>query len=418
MFIQGRLILDPAAPPTPGWLRIEGGVIAELGEGEPPRACLPPALGGPDCVVSPAFFDAHCHLPQTDSVGVDGLTLLDWLNAAIFPAETWWGRGAAVAMAMTAARRHMLQGTVGVAAYLTSHGEVNREVLGVLAARTPMRFHAGRVGMDRLAPQPLIAEDLDRARQRPPRPCVLPQLGSDPRRRVSANPRFAITCTDELLAEFGWFAKANPGVFVQTHLSESVEECAKVRELFPRDASYTHVYDRFGLLHRRTLLAHAIHLSDDEWRLIAQRGSIAVHCPTANIFLQAGLFNLDKAREHSVRVALGSDIAGGPDAAMPRVARAMIETAKVRKLTRRAGDPPVRVPTPAEAWDLITHGNAEVLGWSDAGRLTVGAAADLLVLRPPQAWLDQHIIGRLIYNWDASLIEARVFEGRVWECDK
>lgn len=413
MLIQGRLLIDPALPPMPGWLRVERGRIAQIGEGDPPRDAMPPTLGGPDRVISPAFFDAHCHLPQTDSVGIDGLTLLDWLDRAIFPAETWWGRGAGVSMALTAAHRHLRQGTVGVAAYLTSHGEINREVLGVLAAKTPLRFHAGRVGMDRLAPAPLLEEDLDRARQRPPRPCVLPQLGDDPRRRVSANPRFAITCSDELLAEFGWFAQANPGVYVQTHLSESVEECAKVRELFPKDRDYTSVYDRFGLLHERTLLAHGVHLTEDEWKLIARRRSVVVHCPTANLFLQAGLFNLDKAREHGARLALGSDIAGGPDIAMPRVARAMIETAKVRMQTRRAGDPSVSVPTPAEAWTMITRTNADLLGWSDSGRLEVGASADVLVLRPPTAWLDEHVVGRVVYGWDAELIEARVYEGRV-----
>lgn len=374
---------------------------------------MPPSIGGPDFVVSPGFFDAHCHLPQAGTVGVDGLPLLEWLQGAVFPAEAWWGRGAGVHAALDAARSHLREGTLGVAAYLTSHGEINREVLGTLAVRSPLRFIAGRVGMDRLAPAELLAEDLDRSRQRPPRPCVLPQIGADPRRRVSANPRFAVTCSEELLAEFGWFAGENPEVFVQTHLSESPDECAEIRRLFPRDPTYTAVYDRFGLLHKRTLLAHCCHLTDEEWDLIARRDAVVVHCPTANIFLHAGLFNLDAARAHGVRVGIGSDIAGGPDFAMPRVARAVIETAKVRSMTRRPGEPAVRVPSPAEVWDMITRGNAEVLDWADSGRIVEGAAADLLVLRPPAGWLDEHLIGRLIYGWDSSLIQARIVAGTV-----
>lgn len=411
MIVQGRLLTDPARAPFPGWLRVSDGVIRELHEGEPPASELPAAVGGPDHVITPAFFDAHCHLPQTDSVGIDGLPLLEWLNRAVFPAESWWGRGgsgAALHMALTAAKRHLREGTAGVAAYLTSHGAVNREVLAALAAKTPLRFIAGRVGMDRLAPDDLLAEDRDRARERPPRACVLPALGTDPRHVVSANPRFAVSCSEELLAEFGWWVRDHPGTFVQTHLSESPDELAKIKELFPHDRDYTSVYDRFGLLTERTLLAHAIHLSDEERALIARRRSVVVHCPTANVFLQAGLFNLDKAREFGLRVALGSDIAGGPDVAMPRVARAMIETAKVRKLTRRVGEPPVDVPTPARAWETITRGNAELLGWGDAGRIEVGASALLLALRVPLTWIDEHLVGRLLYGWDASLIDGRV----------
>ncbi|MFM9956640.1 MAG: amidohydrolase family protein [Phycisphaerales bacterium] len=420
MILHGRLLIDPASPAQLGWVRVEHGRIAEMGEGDLPAGMGPPAHGGASHVITPAFFDAHCHLPQTDSVGVDGLPLLEWLNRAVFPAEMWWGRGAAPHMAMTAVRRHQREGTAGIAAYLTSHGAINREVLTMLAAKTPMRFIAGRVGMDRLAPEELLEEDWDRVRQRPVRPCVLPKVGNDlpglPQRHVvSGNPRFAVTCSEELLAEFGWWVKDNAtgvkdGPWIQTHLSESPDELAKIMELFPppRDRDYTSVYDRFGLLTERTLLAHAIHLSDDERALIAARRSIVVHCPTANLFLQSGLFNLDKAREFGLRVALGSDIAGGPDVAMPRVARAMIETAKVRRMVRRAGEPSVRIPTPAEAWSMITRENAEMLGWGDCGRLEVNATAALLVLRVPETWLDEHLVGRLIYGWDASLIEARV----------
>jgi guanine deaminase len=242
---------------------------------------------------------------------------------------------------------------------------------------------------------------------------VLPVVGG--RGLVSANPRFAIACTEELLAEIGWYVRDHPGTWVQTHLAESPDECARVRELFPKDPSYTAVYDQLGLLTERTLLAHAIHLSEAEWRLIGERRSIVVHCPTANTFLEAGLFDLSAARRHGVRVALGTDVAAGADIAMPRVARAMIEVAKVRRMTARtlAEREATVVPTPAEAWTMITSGNAELLGWPDAGRLEPGAAADLLVLRPGHDWFDRHLIGRLIYGWSSELVETRVFNGRV-----
>lgn len=411
------MLIDPETPPTgpePGWLRVEGGRIAEMGFGDPPRDVGGALLGGRDAVICPSFTDAHIHLPQIDSAGCDGLPLLPWLERVVFPAEVWWGRGQAKSMARTAARRMLRQGTGGFAGYLTSHGEISREVGVWLRDRTPLRFVVGRVAMDRHAPDELTAEDRGRAASRPVPSPAMAALSSDARRVVSANPRFAVSCSEELLAEIGWWVGANPGAFIQTHLAESRAECALVSELFPSDAHYTGVYDRAGLLGPRTLLAHCVHLSPDEWRLIAERRSIVVHCPAANIFLESGLFDYGAALRHGVRLALGSDVAAGSDVAMPRVARGFIETAKVRRMTMDADAP---APTPAQAWRMITRGNAEALGWGDSGRLEVGASADLLVLRVPETWIDEHLVGRLIYNWSSRLIEGRVLGGAVADPD-
>jgi guanine deaminase len=240
----------------------------------------------------------------------------------------------------------------------------------------------------------------------------MPAYADDGRHEVSANPRFAITSSDELLAEIGWHVREHPSTPVQTHLSESTRECARVSELFPDDESYTHVYERYGLLTDRTLLAHCIHLTDAEWTLISQRRSAVVHCPSANTFLRAGLFDFGRAREAGVRLALGTDVAAGPDVAMPRVARACIEVAKMRAMTV---DPNAHIPTPAEAWGLITKEGADALGWDTTGRLEVGADADALLLRVPDTWHDEHLVGRLIYNWSPELIESRVLNGTLWQ---
>ncbi|MDX2115744.1 MAG: amidohydrolase family protein [Planctomycetota bacterium] len=409
-YVAGRLLIDPARPPEPGWLRIAGGRIVDMGFADLPPSG-PPDLGGADRVISPAFIDAHLHIPQIDAVGCDGLPLLEWLDRVVFPSEAWWGRGRALHDARTAARRMAREGTVGAAVYLSSHPDASAEALGLLA-RLPMRWLAGRVAMDRRAPEALIEPDRARAARRPVPSVGAARPAEAGRLTVSLNPRFAVSCSDELLAEVGWAVRdgaargATP--WVQTHVSEAVEECRLVAELFPDSASYTDVYDRFGLLTERTLLAHGVHLSEAELRLIARRGSVLVHCPTANTFLRAGMFDLGAARRAGVRLALGSDVAGGPDVAMPRVARGMIEVAKARAMAGLEAE----IPRPAEAWRMITRGNADALGWSDGGRLEVGAAADLLVLAPPASWLDEHLIGRLIYNWTSDLIEARVFAGR------
>lgn len=395
MILHGRLLIDPDRTPEPGWIAVDRGRIEEIGEGEPRSK---PDAGDDSCLICPGFIDAHLHLPQIDSVGHDGLDLLDWLDRVIFPAEIRWGDEAhAAAQVGRAYRRLFRAGTLGFAAYLTSHFHGYAATVRA-GHQLPLRAIVGQVLMDRNGPPELLGHELTR-------------LARSERGRVecSVNPRFAVSCSDTMLEAA--CRKAGENAVIQTHLAESKRECETVRRLFPDDADYASVYDRHGLLTPHTLLAHCVHLSEREWDLIAARKSVAVHCPGANVFLRSGLFDLDAARRRGARLALGSDIAAGPDIAMPRVARAMIETAKLRAMTLR---PEAHVPTPAEAWRLITRGNADALGWTDAGRIELGAAADLLILRPDLGGLefDEHLIGRLIYGWRDDFIVQRVLNGR------
>jgi guanine deaminase len=400
MILQGRLLAAADRLPLAGWLRVDQGRITEVAAGDPPEA---PDAGGPDAILCPGFVDAHIHLPQIDEAGCDGLQLLEWLDKVIYPAELGWADPqVARTDVLRACRRLLASGTLGHAGYLTSHVH---SVDATMAAGRQLDIRAivGQVLMDRNGPQPLLAASQDVA------PLTTEPAGG--RMTLSVNPRFAVTCSDDMLARAAAAASTEPGVFIQTHLAESPRECEMVAELFPDDPNYAAVYDRHGLLTDRTLLAHCVHLNDDQWRLIAERRCVVVHCPTANTFLGSGLFDLDAARTHGVRLALGSDVAAGPDVAMPRVARAMIETAKARAMAMPDG-PDVHIPTPAETWTLITAGNAEALGFDDMGRIEPGAAADLLVLRPGLR-VDEHLVGRLIYTWRDEYIDRIVLNGRL-----
>jgi guanine deaminase len=399
MIIQGRLLIRADEVPEPGWVRITDGRMAGLAPGDPPEA---PVAGDADSIICPGFIDAHLHLPQVGILGCDGADLLEWLQEIVFPAEMrWQDQDVADAEAREAYARMLRAGTLGYAGYLSSH--LHSAVAVTRAAhQLPLRGIAGQVLMDRHGPESLLCGA----------PGDLARLARSERGRLSlsVNPRFAVSCTEKLLARAGARAASFDGAFIQTHLAESRRECALVRELFPGDPHYAGVYDRHGLLTERTLLAHCVHLDDDEWRLIAERRSVVVHCPSANTFLSSGLFDLDAARAHGVRLALGSDVAAGSDVAMPRVGRAMIEVAKMRAMT---GGPGAYVPTPAEVWELMTRGNADALGFADGGRLAEGAEADLLVLRLPFA-VDGHLIGRLIHTWRDEYISHRVVNGSLY----
>jgi len=409
LLIQGYLLTDPyCLPPEMGWVRIEDHRIVDMGIGEPPGDV---DLGGPDTLISPGFVDAHLHWPQIDIVGYDGMPLLEWLEQIVYPAEMRWSdAGHAVTQSNLALRQMIRSGTLGCAAFLTSHVDSVAHAIEAWR-RFPVRTVLGRVMMDRQAPDSLcfpVDEWL-----------IDDSISDNDRLSVSINPRFAVGCSDSVLSAAGRFSRES-GRLVHTHLAETINECRLALELYPEAPHYTGIYDQFDLLHDRTLLAHATHLSKEEWELIAERRSVVVHCPTANIFLESGAFDLDAARRHGVRLALGSDIAAGPDVAMPRVGRAMIETAKWRRRVCPNDAESVWVPTPAEVWDLMTRGNAEALGWPDAGRLEVGCAADLLLLQPERVGvtiLDPHLLSRIVYNWSDDLIETVVLDGEMVDLD-
>ncbi|MBX3357267.1 MAG: amidohydrolase family protein [Phycisphaeraceae bacterium] len=392
---------------SPGWLRLEGGAIAELGLGDCPAS---PDLGSPEHLIFPGFIDAHVHLPQFDSVGADGLELLEWLSRVIFPAEVRWADpDYAAAMTDRVCRRLVSHGTTGVAAYATVHHQ------GALAAAAVIRDHrlralVGQVLMDQQAPTELLRPAVQLLAEAEAFADRIAGESGGGRLEAAVTPRFAVSCSPDLLAGSGEIARRRR-LAVQTHLSETRSECDLVRTLHD-SVHYTAVYEKAGLLNPRTILGHAVWLNNDERAILARSGSIVAHCPGANLFLGSGAMSLDDHRRGSVRLALGSDIAGGPDISMVRVARGMIETAK------RSGS---EVPAGAQMWWLITAGNADALGWSDTGRLAVGSAADIVLVRPrglPPRWLDRDATGvdplsMLLYAWDDRWIEHTIVAGRV-----
>ena len=395
MILHGQLMLSTDQPPQRGWIAVESragaGRIVDLQPGDPPQ---PADLGDGSCLICPGFVDAHLHLPQLDIAGYDGMDLLDWLAKIVYPAESRWANGRIAADQVKRACARMVgSGTLGYAAFLTSHALGVGCVLDQTRA-LPLRCIIGQTIMDRNGPSDLTTQ--------PPLP-VRPVEHS--RVTISCNPRFALACSETALQLAANLAGGYAPI--QTHLAESKRECEAVAKLFASDPNYTSIYDRVGLLTERSLLAHCVHLTGPEWSLIAKRKAVVVHCPTANTFLQSGVFDLRAALEHNVRLALGSDFAAGPDLSMPRIARAMIDTAKLRAMTL---DPAAYVPCPAETWELITRTNALALGWPDAGRIEIGAAADLLVLRVPFE-IDAHLIARLIHTWDDNYIAHRIVNG-------
>src|SRR6056297_897924 len=400
MILSGQLLLSD----LPGRCRVEAGTIqvhngiittVNLGEFDPQAE-----IAGRGLLISPGFIDAHLHLPQFDTIGAHGLPLLQWLSEVTFPAEAKWADcDYATAMTSRAIDQLLSVGTTAIAAYATVHHASAQAALQ-MASRKGIRGVIGQVLMDRQALPELCVEDnrlLDEA-------ATLQTLyPAGARISAAVTPRFAIACSGELLEGAGALAQQT-GAIVQTHLAETRDECENVGQLFD-GRSYVEVYRQAGLLSPRSILGHGVHLDAADRATLRHSSATIAHCPTANSFLRSGTMSRHALLRDDVKLAVGSDIGAGYERSMVRVARAMIEAAATTSDT---------FPDAAQAWHAITAGNADLLGFPGAGRLAVGAAADLVVIEPTIRWLDPPVdpLSRLMFAWDDRWITRTLLAAR------
>ena len=321
-------------------------------------------------LVLPGFVDAHVHFVQTDIVGSHGRRLLEWLETYTFPAERAFADAKHAHEVAEFFVQELLRNGTTTALVMGSVHPGSVDAIFAAAQRRGMRLIAGKVMMDRNCPEDL--RDTAASGYADSKALIGKWHGKG-RLQYAVTPRFAPTSTPEQLTAAGRLAAEHPDAFVHTHLSENEEEVEWVRRLFPERRDYLDVYDHYGLLRRRTVLAHSIWIDDRERRRIAAAGSAVVHCPTCNLVMGSGLFDLRAASEAGVRTALGTDIGGGTSFSLLRV---MDEAYKVAQLRRE-------VLSPVRAFYLATLGGARALHIDDRiGSLRVGREADFVVLDP------------------------------------
>lgn len=195
------------------------------------------------------------------------------------------------------------------------------------------------------------------------------------RLRYAFSPRFALTCSSELMRATGELAR-DTGAFIQTHLAENPVELAAVRISFPNAIDYTHVYEEHGLLGPRTIVGHAIYLSDREYRAIRETGTKVAHCPTANLFLRSGVMDWSRMRSEGIAIGPGSDVGAGPELNPWQVMKGASYSHRLRvALTGKGSEPSL-----ADFFRAATVGGAELL-WPERklGQIAAGFEADLAV---------------------------------------
>jgi guanine deaminase len=424
--IRARLLTPLAAGGTrhePDGLLIvdERGRIAFAGPAAdgPAELDLETATDVRPWVVMPGMVDLHAHLPQLPNAGLGaGLDLLTWLERYIFPLERGFDEAEAERLAPLAWRAFAAAGTTTALVYGAVY-EASLDATFRAAEAHGIRAIVGKVMMDRNTYDATIdpTKILDRS-LRESADLIARWHGRDEDRlRYAVTPRFAVSCTAELLRESATLA-ASTGTYWQTHLSEDRGEIEEVARLFPEALDYVDVYDRAGGLGERTVLAHAVHLSDRELGRLVETGTRVAHCPASNLFLASGVMPLGRYLEAGLAVGLGSDVAGGPDLSIFTAMR-VGSYAKNALATAGGGSGPSL--TPLDWLRMASLGGASALGLGDRiGSLEVGKEADVIAIDPSFAApipgvtddAPEDLVSRLIFRSHPDMVRGAWVRGR------
>jgi guanine deaminase len=321
-------------------------------------------------LIIPGLIDSHLHFPQTEMLASYGEQLLEWLNNYTFPTERKFeNQQYAVYMAQVFLQQLVSNGTTTGMVFSSVHKGAT-DALFDAALELNMCLIAGKVCMDRHCPIDL--QDTAELAQQQSAALIETWHGKQ-RLYYALTPRFAPTSSKNQLAALGELAQQYPEVYIQTHLSENLNEIAWVKELFPENDGYLDVYDQFGLVRHNSVFGHCLHLQDFEWKRLKSANANIAFCPSSNLFLGSGLFQLDTAREHGIKVSLASDVGAGTSFNMLRT---MGDAYKVCQLNHTA-------LSPFAGLYMMTQGAACQLGLeASIGNLNVGTDADFVVLDP------------------------------------
>ena len=356
-----------------GLLIVSDGTVAELGPAESLLRNLDEEVVVEDLrgnLIVPGFIDCHVHYSQLDIIASYGAQLLDWLNRYAYREEQRFAdKTHALEVAGVFLDELLANGTTSALVFATVHPQAT-DAIFEKAAERGMRLIAGKVLMDRHCP-PELSDDAqsgyDDSR------ALIERWHGQGRLGYAITPRFALTSTNEQLEAAGRLAGEYPDTWVHTHLAENTEEVEEIARLFPDSRSYLDVYERFNLLRERAVFAHCLYLDAADRDLMAARGGAAAFCPTSNLFLGSGLFDLRSISGAGIPVGLATDVGGGTSLSMLRTMSAAYKVLHLQGQSLPA----------MRALYLATLGAARALHLDQyIGNFEAGKEADFIVLDP------------------------------------
>ncbi len=376
-------------------------------------------------VVLPGMVDLHVHLPQLPNAGVGaGLDLLTWLRRYIFPLERSFDQEAAERLAPLAFRAFAAAGTTTAVMYGAVF-EPSLDAAFRAAEAHGIRAVIGKVMMDRGSYDDTLssARVLDTSLRQSADLCARWHMRDDGRLRYAFTPRFALSCGPDMLRRSAELA-AETGAYWQTHVAEDRNEIREVALAFPDAIDYLDVYDQAGGLGPRTILAHAIHLSQREIDRVAETDSVIAHCPASNLFLASGAMPLARYQAAGIRVGLGSDVSAGPELSIFANMRAggYIQSG-LRVLADERGEPGdgAQPLGPLDWLRMGTYEGARALGQeASIGSLEPGKEADLIAIDPrlvaPVPGIDSdepaEVMSRLAFRPHPDMVRGAWVRGR------
>ena len=354
-----------------GLLVIKNGFVEQVGDANKLLANLPQSTKVTHYktgLMIPGFIDTHVHYPQTEMIASYGEQLLEWLENYTFPAEREFSdfqHGVRVAEFFLS--ELLNAGTTTALVFGTVHKE-SVDAFFSVAEKRKLRMICGKVLMDRNCPE-YLRDTADSGYEESK--ALIKKWHKKERLQYAITPRFAPTSSNAQLDRAGELLQEYPDVYMQTHLSENKSEINWVKELFPDSKNYLDVYDNSHLLGRRSVFAHGVHLQDSECKRLSESHSALSFCPSSNLFLGSGLFNLTQAQAHDVNISFGSDIGAGTTFSMLRTINEGYKTQQLR------GDK----LSPYQSFYLATLGGARALDLEGTiGNFLTGNEADFIVL--------------------------------------
>ena len=373
----------------------------------------------PGRIIAPGFIDLHLHYPQTDVIGSPANGLLAWLENYTFPQEARFADPAHAAEVAPFFLDELRRNGVTTALVFAPSRPASVNALFIEAQKRQLRLITGKVLQDRHCPSGVRDQTeqslLDTE-------ALIQRWHGVERLGYAITPRFAPTSSPAQLRGAGALAAQYPDVWVQSHVAESLDEIAWVRELFPKARSYLSVYDDFGLMRERAVYAHCIYLDAADRALLRQRRTAAAISPSSNLFLGSGFFDYAAANAAGFAYGLASDIGGGTSLSPFRT---MLAAYTVARAAISPSQPGLSLSA-QNLWWQHTAGAAQALGLDGVvGNLQLGCEADFVVLNPQatpllarrtaQVRSLEELLFTLIVLGDDRLVEKTVISQAIYQ---
>ncbi|KAH8335657.1 hypothetical protein KR074_008578 [Drosophila pseudoananassae] len=376
----------------------------------------------------PGFVDCHIHAPQYAQVGLGlDMPLLDWLNTYTFPLEAKFSDLKYAQHVYKSVVEATLRSGTTLASYFATNNLPSTLILAREAVRQGQRALIGKVCSNCNSPDFYVETLEESVTNTKEFVAAMKDIGS-PLVLPTITPRFALSCTKELLKQLGDIAKDND-LHIQSHISENLAEIEVVKGIFK--TSYAGAYDEAGLLTKKTVMAHGVHLEDAEVQLLKERGTSVAHCPASNTMLGSGICDVQRLINSGVTVGLGTDVSGGNSVSIQDALLRALDISKHLDFFKKQNiigtgeaktqDPSYKQLKYKQALYLATLGGAKALALDHlTGNFEVGKEFDALLVDvsvvddPIRLLTVDEMVEKFIYTGsDRNIIEVFVSGSRV-----